>query len=97
MGAMEEIVVTYKGAHAVINYRALIAALYFIAGLAWADLMPEQRAAQDKGLSISKVTGYDSQPLLQLAAEAAQWPALVRERLRADGPTSRLVDLEQHP
>ncbi|WP_233473426.1 hypothetical protein [Metapseudomonas otitidis] len=24
-----------------------------------------------------------------------QWPALVRERLRADGPTSRLVDLEQ--
>ena len=26
-----------------------------------------------------------------------QWPALVRERLRADGPTSRLVDLEQHP
>ncbi|TQL07405.1 hypothetical protein FBY21_2786 [Pseudomonas sp. SLBN-26] len=27
----------------------------------------------------------------------SQWPALVRERLRADGPTSRLVDLEQHP
>jgi len=26
-----------------------------------------------------------------------QWPAPVRERLRADGPTSRLVDLEQHP
>ena len=25
----------------------------------------------------------------------SQWPALVRERLRADGPTSRLVDLEQ--
>ncbi|OEC35280.1 hypothetical protein A7D27_26545 [Pseudomonas sp. 1D4] len=24
-----------------------------------------------------------------------QWPAMVRERLRADGPTSRLVDLEQ--
>ncbi|BBT15251.1 hypothetical protein WP8S17C03_13000 [Metapseudomonas otitidis] len=24
-----------------------------------------------------------------------QWPALVRERLRADGPTSRLVDLER--
>ncbi|MDH0334793.1 hypothetical protein [Metapseudomonas otitidis] len=27
----------------------------------------------------------------------ALWPAMVRERLRADGPTSRLVDLEQHP
>ncbi len=26
-----------------------------------------------------------------------QWPAMIRERLRADGPTSRLVDLEQHP
>ncbi len=25
----------------------------------------------------------------------ALWPAMVRERLRADGPTSRLVDLEQ--
>ncbi|WP_313054565.1 hypothetical protein [Pseudomonas lopnurensis] len=25
----------------------------------------------------------------------SQWPQLIRERLRADGPTSRLVDLEQ--
>ena len=25
------------------------------------------------------------------------WPALIRERLRPDGPTSRLVDLEQEP
>jgi hypothetical protein len=34
----------------VINYRALIATLYFIAGLAWADLTPEQLVAKDKGL-----------------------------------------------
>ncbi|WP_240920538.1 hypothetical protein [Metapseudomonas otitidis] len=81
-----------------INYRALIATLYFIAGLAWAGLTPEQRAAKDKGLALYQQSDwYDSQPLLQLAAEAAQWPALVRERLRVDGPTSRLVDLEQHP
>ncbi|AVO52228.1 hypothetical protein [Ectopseudomonas mendocina] len=25
----------------------------------------------------------------------SQWPQMIRERLRADGPTSRLVDLEQ--
>lgn len=24
----------------------------------------------------------------------SQWPQMIRERLRADGPTSRLVDLE---
>jgi len=27
----------------------------------------------------------------------SQWPRLIRERLRADGPTSRLVDLELSP
>ncbi|WP_165673883.1 tetratricopeptide repeat protein [Metapseudomonas otitidis] len=54
-----------------INYRALIATLYFIAGLAWADLTPEQRAAKDKGLALYQQSDwYDSQPLLQLAAEA---------------------------
>ncbi|WIF68793.1 hypothetical protein QN096_06555 [Metapseudomonas otitidis] len=35
-----------------INCRALIATLYFIAGLAWADLTPDQRAAKDKGLML---------------------------------------------
>lgn len=35
-----------------INYRALIATLYFIAGLAWANLTLEQLAAKDKGLML---------------------------------------------
>ncbi|WP_165677898.1 hypothetical protein [Metapseudomonas otitidis] len=35
-----------------ISYRALIATLYFISGLAWADLMPEQLAVKDKGLGL---------------------------------------------
>ncbi|WP_044409390.1 tetratricopeptide repeat protein [Pseudomonas sp. FeS53a] len=54
-----------------INYRALIAALYFIAGLAWADLTPEQRAAKDKGLMLYQqyMTISAIEPL-RIAAEA---------------------------
>ncbi|WP_165673541.1 tetratricopeptide repeat protein [Metapseudomonas otitidis] len=54
-----------------INYRVLIATLYFIAGLAWADLTPEQSAAKDKGLMLyQQYKGISAIEPLRVAAEA---------------------------
>jgi hypothetical protein len=55
----------------VINYRVLIAILYFIAGLAWADLSPEQLIAKEKGLILyQQYKGISAIEPLRVAAEA---------------------------